>query len=490
MFTDFRNRLTYFGTLDDVVYRYPWQRPIDVSSIQHQLITSAIYDKKILINDGYLVANPQLLGDLEDIDRSLIGNLMMTGAARLFARGGKSNLAEGIEKQAGKVRTHSRIVQGKRWRVMRDDLEFLSKEVGQYTVPWPADKNMGEIFYRLMERVRALSAAGRVSLMLPDQFRDFDAIFSLFDKNIGRPDFDGARTVWEDQCWIYFSGAPVTPESVSDLNSVKKREVEFEAYDRVRAMMNIANEMYHLAYTIAAYHTLQTDGSATDIDPTTMGISSSVITALPDLLGPEAEAEEATQREAFEHRQRLELLNQLLIAIPPDLKFRDDFFFVTRLKTNGECRRSRSEYLEALRLFVEGRLGFGDASKVRSEYVRHLKKLLSLGLEANFLEYFASRAIDMFVIPFDMMHGGLGTTLGKMFLLPIGVDRVKNLLVERLMEARVDAALAQAGVEATQDARAVPLARRLGLYLGPIKTGGSEKLLSGISPHPATKAVA
>ena len=61
MFTGFRDQLTYFGTLDDVdIERYPWPTEVDLPTIRQQLITSAIYDKKLLINDGGVVANATL----------------------------------------------------------------------------------------------------------------------------------------------------------------------------------------------------------------------------------------------------------------------------------------------------------------------------------------------------------------------------------------------------------------------------------------------
>jgi hypothetical protein len=487
MLTDFRNRLTYFGTLDDVVYRYPWPAPLDKTSIQQQLITAAIYDKKILINDGYLVANPQLLGDLQDIDRSLVGNLMMTGAARLFAAGGKADLAGGIENRAATINTHRRLIADKaRWRTTRDDLVFLSGQVEKYTVPWPADKNMGEIFYRLMQQVRGLDGNARKSLMTSDQIKDFDGVFKCFDEAVDKPSYESARTVWESQCWIYFQGKEVEPSELTNLATVEKRQAHLKDYDRVRPMMNIACEIYHLAYSMAALHSLKTGTSVADVELDTVGVATGLLTALPDFLGPETPVSGQSTSDEAEQQERMIELNQILIAIPPGLTFMDDFYFVTRLTTNGDCRRARALYLAMLKDFVEGRGDVDTARRIRDDYARELRQQLKLGVKRNVIEYGVDRLFDLIGIPLDMLTHGALLTLGNIFLLSIGLDWSRNRLVERLVERRIDVALGNRGREATQNAGAVPLARELGLYLGPIKPEGSEHLLEDIKPYPVS----
>jgi hypothetical protein len=487
MFTDFRNRLTYFGTLDDVVYRYPWPARIDLRSMQHQLIVAAIYDKKILINDGYLITNPQLLGELKDIDRSLVGNLLMTGIARLFARGGKSNLAEGIEKGAGSISTHARIVGDKaRWRLMRDDLEFLSSEVEKHTLPWPSDKNMGEMFYRLMARVRGMTAEQRATLLPTFALRDFDAVFDRFDAAIQKPSYQGARSVWESQCWIHFHGCEVSAHAVGEIETVEQRQRAYPCYERVRGLMNVANEVYHLAYAVAAHHALRSGPVFRGIDPASIGVSTSLITAFPDLLGSEDQPDEAGDS------AKLRALNQLLITLPARLRFQDDFFFVTRLTTNGDCRRARAAYLDALAAFVAERMSHDDALKARKTYERALIQQLAPGLRHRWFEYLADRMIETASNPAAYALGAAGAALGAgvpvvaaglaaTFLLPIGFDHLNNLLVERLLQARVSAALAQGEVRARQDRHQPSLARQLGLYLGPLKAEGGSRLLAEVA---------
>jgi hypothetical protein len=475
MFTDFSNRLTYFGTLDDVVYRYPGPSVLDLHSIQQQLLTAAIYDKKILINDGYLVANPQLLGDLKDIDKSLIGNMLMTGAARLFARGGTKNIAEGIEKSAEKIATHRRMVSDRSvWPAMRDDLDFLSQQVGPFIVPWP-DRNMGQLFYTLLERTRGFTGDQRKSLIPEEDFRDFDAIFDRFDKAVSKPGYLGARTAWEEQCWIYFTHSVIPPNEITDVPGVPEREKRFSRYSDVRRMMNIANEIYHLAYSVAAGHSIASKEGKIDVDTSTIGMSSSLVTAFPDLVGTEAAPG------AFEDRPLMDALNRLLIGLPLSLKFKKDSYFVTRLTTNGECRRARRDYLAAIKKFVEGCMDEKTAKQARETYVQALLNQLRPGLQRTWYECLTSHVLDY---TFDVALGATGLGPVFEFFLPIGFDRLNNWFIERLMARRLKGAFDQQGRAALKDPTEIPLARQYGLYMGPLKRTGSESLIANVGPAP------
>ena len=50
--------LTYLGTLDDVVQRYPWNIEIGLQQFNQMLIRKALLGEKIIINDGYLLNHP------------------------------------------------------------------------------------------------------------------------------------------------------------------------------------------------------------------------------------------------------------------------------------------------------------------------------------------------------------------------------------------------------------------------------------------------
>lgn len=493
MFTDFSNRLTYFGTLDDVVYRYPGPVPLDAPAIQQQLLTAAIYDKKILINDGYLITNPHLLDDLEDIDRSLIGNLMMTGIARLFARGGSTNLAGALESGAEKIDTHRRIVSDtEKWRRMRDDLEFLSRQVGSNIVKWPADKNMGELYYSLMKRARGLPDDQRCTLMKEQDFRNFDDIFDRFDGAVIKPTYERARSEWEKQCWIHFAQKDVESHEIANIGNLTERQARFPQYNAVRRMMNVANEIYHLAYSIGAGHSIASSPPGGGVDPAAIGMASNLVTAFPDLLGPE-------QPPAFvEDRGIIGKLNGLLIGVPARIRFKDDFFFVTRLTTNGNCRRARAHYLEALQAFVNNGTPEREklAAEARDTYASALHDQLVPGMKREWYETLMARTVSFGAgaalagaATFIPLPGPVLPVAAKQlvsFLFPLGFDHLKNRFIERLMARRLDVALREPGVIAQQQANAPSLARQYGLYMGPLNTDGAKAAIAPIKPFSST----
>jgi len=158
-FRKINDQVTYYGTLDDVVHRYPWGqerfgRPLDLHALQSQLVTAAIYDKTVVINDGYLIANQLLVPDLSDTSTSLIGTMIKGRFAYLYARGGEARLIEGMERTAkdgAGVKTHAAIMLDKeRWKLLRHGLSQLEYYARGEIIPWPYDKNMGHVFYLLI----------------------------------------------------------------------------------------------------------------------------------------------------------------------------------------------------------------------------------------------------------------------------------------------------------------------------------------------------
>jgi hypothetical protein len=472
MITDFSNRLTYFGTLDDVVYRYPWNRPITVEAIQQHLVTAAIYDKRVLVNDGYLIANPLLIGELTDISKSLLGNMMRSGNARLFARGGRVDIAGGIEAKAGQIATHEAVVNDRtRWPQIRDALEFLSREVERYTVAWPADKNMGQIFYLLMSQVRdRVLQQANVATVAP-RWQHFLDVFQRFDTSVGKPGFKGARTLWERECWITIAQQPVDPNAILKTDP-RKRSAAFPGYDAVRPLMNVANEMYHLAYSIGAYRSVQSGDGKSEIDRAAIGVATALLGEHPGLV----EAEEQTADPA--KGNDLAALNQLLLTIPPDIRFRKDFSAVTSIGFNQPTRAARAQYLAQLRDFADGKATFAATRAVQEVYRDELAKVLAPIVQERLVENFATTL--MAPVNFAMDKTGAGWLIGMV----IGVDRCQNRMVERLLRRRVSTALDQEGIEATQNRGAPSLASQYGLYFGPVSAEGANRILDKVQADP------
>lgn len=481
MFTDFQDRLTYFGTLDDVVDRYPWPKPIDRRSIQQQLITAAIYDKKILINDGYLVANRHLIGEVVDLDKTLVGNMLSTGTARLFARGGTTDLAAGIARTAEKVKSHRKVMAHKDWWKTRNDLEFLSNYVSHLTVPWPADKNMGEIFHSLLCRVRALEGQ-RGTLLAAQFFKDFDAIFDIYLTRIAKP-YNGARTEWEHSCWLHYK----TVEAPDHDTIVEGKAMSDHGdLSGIRLMMNVANEVYHLAYSIGAHCSITAPNTIRGIEKSTVGISTALISAFPDILGPEAVA---PSQEIS--REKLNRMNQLILAVPPTLQFEDDFSFITRFNTNGDCRRARKTYLEALEKFARDNATFTEAIDARNEFAIELARVMRPAVKPDFTDKLFSQLEKRFISePLELASEAifsLAGAAGKLIFgeaFTVGYDHVKTRFMERIIESGVRAQLKTPGIEHAQAADPEPLARQIGLYIGPLKAYGMQEVAKTISAHP------
>ena len=479
MITDFSARLTYFGTLDDVVHRYPWPAPLTQETLQQQLITAAIYDKRILINDGYLVANPLLQGELTNLTRSLLGNLLRSGNARMFARGGVANLAAGIERSAPEIVTHQHLLNDReRWQRVRDELEFLSKDVARFTISWPSDKNMGQLFCLLMtrmkERVEGLKERGEP---LAREWQDFLAVFERFETSLGRPACDGARTLWEEQCWIFQTGQPVSPQDLMRLKP-GERERAFPGYGQVQPLMNIANEMYHLAYSLGALRSIA-QATPDDVDPSTVGVATWLRSVHPHLIEPEDGSEDG----APGARRDLAAMNQLLLTIPPGLRFKQDFSPVGEISFNTPTRQAKLEYLAALRAFAAGTATFDATRTAQERYARELAHVLAPMVEERGLEFFVTALMAPVGFALDKVLGPLATIAG----VAIGADRLQNKIVERLLRMRVSTALREEGLRAAAGPDSISLAAHYGLYFGPLQPKGANNILDEIQPHPGLK---
>jgi hypothetical protein len=378
MITDFQNQLTYCGILDDVVYRYPWSKPIKLQSIHQQLVTSAIYGKKILISDGCLIANPLLINDISNVDTSLIGNLLMSGAGRLFCRSKDFNLAEGFEKTAERVPVQKAIVDDRpRWKRLRSDLEYLSSAIRPYMMPWPSDKNMGQLFLKLLKQIADACSDKRGRIIPTGSNLDFDSIFTRFERSLGSS-AEGARSRWEEACWAHYcaSDPAVATNALAAINEGRLEAVRtYPGYEQVRQMMWVANEVYHLAYTVGASHSA-TNHELPGIKKPAIGVATALVTMFDDLVTPEE------GNAALTDKVRLAELKESIIPIPAKLKLKN-FEFIPKLSNHGPTRRARDDYLEALKSFIDGDENAGRVKQAKRELADLLAKLLVSGTKTK-----------------------------------------------------------------------------------------------------------
>ena len=476
MFSDFQKQITYYGILDDVVDRYPWPNPVDLKSIRSQLITSQIYGKTILINDGYLIANPLLVDDIKNINTSLIGTLLTSGTARLFSRNENADLAAGFERTAERVLNHRKIVENPAvWTPMREQLDYLSGEVRHKAITWPRDKNMGHLFYLLMKRIAGMTTEQRRQVMPAKYDRDFDAIFRQFDDNLDKATYDAARTYWEEYCWRHFAGHDIDPHALGAIRIPQERLKKYPAYNDVRAMMNIANEAYHLAYSAGASHTIRTSNQLGDYN---MGVATALITSFPDLAGsqttPEAGTDEAT----------MVAMNQLIISMPGHVEFARDFTCVRSIRTEYTVAATGKAYRKALQDFANGAITFDEAHKVRNAYVAELSNLMAPHLRVAGSLVGTKNLSDLML---NVFTDALKFAPVAGWLLSLGVDHFRTKIIERMMVARIATAFGEEGITATQNANQIPLARKYGFYTGPLETAGVQKLVDQVDAHPAMK---
>jgi hypothetical protein len=474
MIADFSGRLTFAGTLDGSVERYPWDRSLGLPELRCELITDVIYGKKLLINDGYLAENSALARELRDIGTSLLGNLLREGDARLFARDGLAkNIAEGIEKSASEgVQVHRALLKDPDWPALRNSLEYLSRRVSNFTIPWPEDKNIGELFAILIARVSSMHAAERASIVDPLFFHIFDEVHRKFDAAASRSSYTEARATWEACCWEYF-GKKVDPLSIIGNTTVRQRETADHDYANVRKLMNVANEVYHLACAIGAGHAIKTENPQ-GIDTSTVGVSTALVTAFPDLISAALLTEESMDL------LKVAALNRLLIAVPSSLDFKGDYSFIARFRGNDECRIAGQHYLDSLKKFIMSSITETECANARAEYDAKLRKIMAPAIEPEWPLRMEKHLIDLLKMPIGFaldvpLHGGgkfLGMVIGELGPKNYNMFKIIERLFTTSVEARVAVALAEPGNVATQSADSYKLVRRLGLYVGPLNPDG------------------
>lgn len=476
-FRRINDQVTYYGTLDDVVYRYPWGKrrfglPLDLHAIQGQLVTAAIYDKTVVINDGYLIANPLLIPDIEDISTSLIGTMVKGRAAYLYARGGEANLIAGMERTAKDglgVKTHAEIMADReRWPRLKNGLEELEHHSRGDVIPWPYDKNMGQVFYLLMRSVRERTGA-QSATTVPDHLRaDFDAIFERFADRLD-DSFDQARTVWEEEAWTHFRGSDLDDTTLG-AGRFKVEELRAQPeYEDVRAMMNVANEMYHLAQSAGASRGLELSaGHSLAKSGRMMGVATALLDDHEGLLAPR---DPSVEGEIY-HK-----LNQLMLSVPSDLRFGNDFSFIERFRSISNVKDARGFYLDTIWRFANGNETFENAVNSRDAYAKCLAEILHGHVRGSrtlwTVEQLGELIIAVATAPLSPFAG---------WLLGIGKDSLKNRLFERISKRRLLVALQKDAIQRAQDH--APMTRDIGLYIGPLERKGLAAMLDRVGPHP------
>ena len=80
--------ITYLGSLDDVVQRYPWNITVDLTHFNQMLIRKALLGEKVIINDGYLLNHPCARQALLDPTSSPLKALIEANFVHIMSRSG------------------------------------------------------------------------------------------------------------------------------------------------------------------------------------------------------------------------------------------------------------------------------------------------------------------------------------------------------------------------------------------------------------------
>lgn len=482
-FRPFNEQTTYYGSLDDVVYRYPWGkewngRQLDLDAIRSQLVTAVIYDKTIVINDGYLIANPLISPDLTDTSRSIFGTMLNTKAAFLYSRNGDAKLEEGLERTAASgqgVKSHAAIMRDpKRWADMKWGLQNLDHLARGHVLAWPSDKNMGEAFYLLMKGIADRSGEDTHSTV-PDTMRSaFDSIFRAFEDLLDES-YDAARTKWEEVAWRHFLGRDLDDDTEGAGNFTVEQLRTYPCYNQVRVMMNLANERYHLAQSAGAARSIaQSPRHPLSKEGKTVGVFTALVDDHDRLLAPYGRVTDIAKQAA---------LNQLTLSIPPELRFTGNFTFIERFFGEKRLNEARSLYLTQLHRFAndDGGVSFAAAAEARDDYARLIADALLGHVKAARSLNYAERLFDLILsystAPLDPVAS---------WFVDLGQDSLKNILVERVAKRRIAVALREEG---TRRAQAKPRQTRdEGLYVGPLHPPGIDQLLGKVGPHPKAAA--
>ncbi len=219
----------YMGLLDDKAVEFPWRFKVTDETLAHLLINELLHGNPVLLNEGYLVNNDFVSASVAS-KQGLLWELIDAGFVGVMHRGaGKYSLAEMPSKMAH--------IKSFRERTLRDDWPDLERQLGELDrrleangnlVPWPkfhSGSGYLALARRLLDRKASAHSLGIGAHVKSGVLHEFLSAY------VGRMEgnLEGARDYWE-QLVLRFAN---DPDKTND-------RAGFE-----RAMMNLANELYH-----------------------------------------------------------------------------------------------------------------------------------------------------------------------------------------------------------------------------------------------------
>ena len=170
--------LTYLGTLDDVVQRYPWSIDMGQQQFNQMLIRKALLGEKVIINDGYLLNHPFARQALLNPSSSPLKALIEANFVQIMSRTG--SLLDVVEKMSEQgVESFQALQKNSDWPALKTMLKQWEQGLQRKEnfIPWPK-KHISHGFDNMLCRSRELTVEKLGMTSVSDD--DFQRVFNLY----------------------------------------------------------------------------------------------------------------------------------------------------------------------------------------------------------------------------------------------------------------------------------------------------------------------
>jgi hypothetical protein len=290
------------GLIDDMVHKYPWGYPVDKDFYNNCLRRAALFERPLLIADGYLFFydwGRKELSDPNSLTYALMNNKMLA----IFTREDDGKIHEMPERQAPSVEHYKWLIRQPYWPELKSKVAGLWKLSAYKWILWPRIDNRSG-FAKLVEELRGKSPE-QLGLQRPEA-DSLHQTLDLFKKNRLRDPTIGARTLWEKAA----------------------KEITKDKPTALKPLMHIANEAYHYNLSLCA------------ADNARMPIG--VATRYSNIFAPKYMSQGPRPSPTFSSLELPDVLKQL-----PMEKF-------LRIVLKGKVQNAKNNYLNAYDDYISG----------------------------------------------------------------------------------------------------------------------------------------
>ena len=232
---------SYFGLIDDVVDRFPFEFEVDNDRLNFELTTQLIDGKPLLLNDGYLVLHPICRQSIQD-KNGLLWDLLTRGFITVLHRGGADyRLDEMPEVMAPKIDTYNDLINDRlpgfiSWKKYKDILKDIH------------EKLYDTKSYRQWPKYKTESGFIKLSTMLLD-----NGINTDLAKMNGVCLSDTILTDFINEFVESFNSSRSGPRNYWEILAKKYSEQEIittKPNEFFNQIMSLANELYHYNFGV------------------------------------------------------------------------------------------------------------------------------------------------------------------------------------------------------------------------------------------------